>query len=99
MVLEGTKIFLRNIRNRFRYLLLTRKKGMILKGKNISIISSDCTGGTLYHDFNMRFLSPTINMYMDAQDYLKFITNMDNYLDRPFIDSPEDGKKAIRLLS
>ena len=28
---------------------------------DFSIISCNCVGGLLYHDFDMKFLSPTIN--------------------------------------
>ncbi|MGN0495221.1 MAG: DUF1919 domain-containing protein [Lachnospiraceae bacterium] len=87
------KTILKGIRNQLRYLLLMRKKERYLNDKNITIISSDYTGGMLYHDFNMQFLSPTINMYMDAQDYLKFINNIKYYLDKPFIECPEDEKQ------
>lgn len=83
---------LKSIRNQLRYIFITRKKEMNLIDKDITLISSDCTGGMIYHDYKMKFLSPTINMYMDAQDYLKFINNIEEYLDLPFIECPEDEK-------
>ena len=33
------------------------------------------------HDLGIRFNSPTINLYFDAKDYVKFLENMDYYLD------------------
>lgn len=47
---------------------------------DVSIISMNCTGGILYHDLGLKFLSPTVNMYMKAEDFIKFCENLSNYL-------------------
>lgn len=49
--------------------------------ENISIISSNCIGGVLAHDYKMRFLSPTVNLFMLPEDYIKFVKNLKKYLD------------------
>lgn len=49
--------------------------------KNISIISQNCIGGVMCHDLGLRFNSPTINLYMEAEDYIRFLENLDYYLD------------------
>lgn len=46
----------------------------------VSIISMNCTGGILYHDLGLQFLSPTVNMYMNAEDFMKFCENLDHYI-------------------
>ncbi len=46
---------------------------------DVSIISMNCTGGILYHDLGLPFLSPTINLYMRAEDFIKFCENMEHY--------------------
>ena len=53
--------------------------------KDISIISQNCIGGVLYHDLNLKFLSPTINLYFTSMDYLKFISNLKFYLSNEII--------------
>lgn len=47
---------------------------------NVSIISMNCTGGILYHDLGLQFMSPTVNMYMRAGDFIKFCENLKHYL-------------------
>lgn len=47
---------------------------------DVSIISMNCTGGILYHDLGHKFLSPTINMYLRAEDFIKFCENLEYYL-------------------
>lgn len=52
----------------------------ILKLTNdISIISNNCVGGLLYHDLGWKFLSPTVNCFFMADDYLKYLLNMPYY--------------------
>ena len=46
----------------------------------ISIISQNCIGGVLMHEYNMKFLSPTINCYMSMPDFVSFCENLPNNL-------------------
>lgn len=47
---------------------------------HLTILSSNCIAGRVYHDFGLRFDSPTINLYFDAESFLKFVSNVDYYL-------------------
>lgn len=48
--------------------------------KDFTIISSDCIGGLIYHDLNMKFLSPTINMAIPANSFIKLCENIKYYM-------------------
>lgn len=48
--------------------------------ENISFISQNCIGGVIYHDMGQKFLSPTINLYFLANDFIKFVQNLEYYL-------------------
>lgn len=52
-----------------------------LKNSNFTIISSDCTGGQLCHDFHMRFNTPTVNFYFMANDFIVFLKNLRDFID------------------
>lgn len=45
----------------------------------ISVISCNCTGGCVMKEYNMRFMSPTINLAIGAADFLKFCQNLRYY--------------------
>lgn len=49
--------------------------------QNFTIISQNCIGGVFYHDIGMQFLSPTINLYMKACDFSRFVLNLKTYID------------------
>lgn len=46
-----------------------------LKNDNCTIFSNNCTGGVIYHNLGLQFLSPTINLYMEPKDYITFLEN------------------------
>lgn len=48
---------------------------------DFSILSQNCIGGVLYHDMGLRFLSPTVNLYFTAPDFVRFVLNLEHYLD------------------
>lgn len=70
------KIYEQNLRNK-------------LKNKDFSIICSNCIGGIIYNRLGQKFLSPTINLWMHQDDFLKFVLNLKEYISKEiiFIDS------------
>lgn len=56
-----------------------RKQYKKLKDKDFSIICNDCCGGCIYNDIGMKFLSPTINLYINNQDFLNYIKHIKEY--------------------
>lgn len=74
------KIYLKKIRYQVRDLTVNRRNRKRLRNKNFTIISKVCTGGTIYHDLRMRFDSPTVNLYIGANDFIKFASNLQYYL-------------------
>lgn len=52
-----------------------------LNNKDFSIICSNCVGGVIYHNLGMRFMSPTVNLYMSSTDFVKFLKDLKYYLE------------------
>ena len=59
---------------------INKKNRKRLINRNVSIIASNCIGGMIYHDMNLRFLSPTINAYFIPSDFIRFCRNLRYYL-------------------
>ncbi len=51
-----------------------------LKNPDVSILSSNCTGGLLSHDLGLQFRSPTVNLFLRAEDFIKFCEDLPRYL-------------------
>lgn len=52
-----------------------------LISKSRTIISNNCVGGYLYHNLGLKFESPTINLFIEPEDYLKMVLDIDKYFD------------------
>ncbi len=72
-----------------------------IKQSNISILSDYCFAGLLYHNFGLRFNSPTINMYTENDNYIKFLSDVERYMKLPMeeveniVDEPYLGTYAL----
>ena len=45
-----------------------------------TVFSSNCNGGVMLHDLGLRFMSPTVNLFIKPSDYIRFLLNLDHYL-------------------
>jgi len=54
-----------------------------IESRDFSIIASNCTGTLPYRFLDMPHLSPTVNLFFFAPDYIKFVTRLEYYLDEP----------------
>ncbi|AKD38404.1 hypothetical protein I926_05400 [Pasteurella multocida subsp. multocida OH4807] len=65
-----------------RYFLNQEKRKRLIK-RDITVISSNCLGGFMLHDLNLRFNSPFINLYLTAKDFLRYLQNIEFYQSQP----------------
>lgn len=72
---------------------INKKLQQRLKVFDCSIISNNCTGGVVSHDLGLKFLSPTVNLFMDAKDFVKFCENLEHYLQVEKIEKVEDSSR------
>lgn len=68
------------VNNCLRNNFILPKQREMLKNKNFSIIASNCNGGVVSHDLGVRFNSPTVNLCMSAEDFVKFVSSLEKYL-------------------
>ena len=82
-----------NLFQRIEWRLYKEIKKKKLKNYNPTIISSNCNGEFIYYDLNLKFLSPTINLSFDMNDFVKMLSNLEWYMEQkiiPFEDSRYD---------
>lgn len=61
-------------------------------GGQPTIIASDCIGGVMYRELGLRFTSPTINLFMSCEDFIKFCEKLPEYLELEL--KPYQGETA-----
>ena len=69
-----------------------------LKTNEFSLFSSQCMAGWIYHRLGVEFQSPTINLSMTDRDYVRFINNLDYYLNIKLTDNGTNGKYPMGML-
>ena len=81
--------FWAHVREPIANLLYAGKMKKELKNKDFTILSCNCAAGIIYHRYDHPFLSPTINLWIEQNEFLKFVSNMDYYLAQElhFIDA------------
>ena len=69
------------------------KRKKKLKNYDFTIISNNCWGGLIYQSYGLKYNTPTIGCYFMSDDYIKFISNIHNYINQNlcFID-PKTSK-------
>lgn len=81
--------FWAHLREPAAWLFYGRKMRKGLKNKDFTILSCNCAAGILYHRYDLPFLTPTINLWIEQNDFLKFVSDLDYYLaqDLEFIET------------
>lgn len=85
--------FVRNLIELFVYrewLMYKKRKRKRLKNPDFSIIACNCVGTFIYYDLGMRFLSPTINLTIGMNDFVKFAENLKWYLEKEIVELKEE---------
>ncbi len=62
---------------------IERKK---LKNNNFSILSNSNIGGIIFHDLGLEVLSPTVGLYIEPHDFVKFLSNLDFYINQELVE-------------
>lgn len=74
-----------NLFQRVEWRLYKEFKRRKLKNTTPTIISSNCNGEFWYYDMKLKFLSPTINLSFDMNDYVKMLGNLRWYMEQPIL--------------
>ena len=51
-----------------------------IKNKDFTLIAQNCVGGVIYSQLGMEFSSPTINMFIEDENFLKLVQNLEYYM-------------------
>lgn len=60
--------------------VLSKYRVKKINNTDFTIISNNCWAGYVYRYFGLRYNTPTIGTYFFAEDYVKFITNLEHYM-------------------
>lgn len=78
--------------------LLGNKRRSHLKNPNFTILSNNCWGGHVYRYFGLPYNSPTIGLYFYSEDYLRFLSNIKEYLQMKMIFIPIEESRFYEFI-
>ncbi|WP_426994791.1 DUF1919 domain-containing protein [Glaesserella parasuis] len=58
---------------------LNAKNHQRLNTNTLAVISSNCTGAFMLHDWGLRFNSPFVNLFLTPTDFIKYVKNIAHY--------------------
>lgn len=74
------------IKNKFnavlRKLFINPQNRYRLKNQGMSVLSSNCNGAFILHDLGQPFNSPFVNLYLEPKDFIRYLQNIDHYLNQ-----------------
>jgi len=70
---------------------LEKEERSRLKNKDFSLFSSSCLGGVVCSDLGVRFNSPTVNVYIRFDDFLKMMENLPYYMSLTPVKTKREG--------
>lgn len=74
-----------NVLQRAEWRIYKEIKRLKLKNRDATIISSNCNGEFIYYDMRLPFLTPTINLSFDMNDYVRLLENLRWYMEQPIM--------------
>lgn len=64
-----------------------------IQSRDFCVIASNCTGTLPYRFLNLPYNTPTVNLFLFAPCYLKFVRHLDYYLSLPLVFNPKSRYK------
>ena len=75
-----------------------REKRSRLKNTDFTIIASNCCGTVMYYDLGLPFLSPTINLNIGMEDFVRMVENLPWYMEQEIVEVKENASCPIGML-
>ncbi len=63
--------------------IISRRYRAKLRNKDFTILCSNCIGGVIYNLLGAEFLSPTVNLWINQQDFVRLCCDLPRYMEAP----------------
>lgn len=70
-----------------------KRKRKRLKSEDFTIISSNCNGSFMYYDMGLKYRSPTVNLSLGMDDFVKMVENLRWYMQQEIVEWKEEGQR------
>lgn len=78
--------------------LYNRRRKKRLKNKDFTIIASNCNGSFMYYDMGLRYLTPTVNLAIGMDDFVKMAADLKQYMEKDIVEVKGESGCPVGLL-
>lgn len=79
--------------NTFFRKIINKQNRKKLKNTDFTLIVNNCNGTFLYHDLGLKFNSPFINLALKPEDFIRYLKNINHYINTPLTFIKNETKK------
>lgn len=79
-----------------KYCINLRRK--YICNTNFSIICNNCWAGYVYRRYGLPYLTPTVGIYLFADDFIKLCSNLKDYMIKPLEFIPYTGSTYAKII-
>lgn len=97
-MIEMWQDYYRYQRNKFRsreYQRYLKNRKDRLINRDFSIIASNCNGAFMYRDLGLPYLSPTVNLAIEINGFIKMVGNLEWYMEQEIVRIEGESKYPV----
>lgn len=94
---EKMKNAIERFRNR-EWEIYKKRKCSRIKKKDFTIIASNCGGTFIYYDMELPYLTPTVNLSIGMDDFVKMAENLKWYMEQEFTKLKTEERYPVGML-
>lgn len=61
------------------HVIIPRNKHLYKGAANVTLLCNNCIGGVIFHELGLKFMSPTVNLWIKPKDFIKYCSNLKHY--------------------
>ena len=78
-----------NARNSLRereWMMYKKRNRRRLRNNDFTVIASNCSGMFMYYDLELPYLTPTVNLSVEMNDFVKMVRNLRWYMEQEMVE-------------
>ena len=75
-----------------------KRKRSRLKNTDFTIISSNCGGMLIYYDMELPYLTPTVNLSIEMNDFVRMVENLEWYMGQEMVEVKGENSYPVGML-
>lgn len=85
-ILKGMCTNARNSLREREWMMYKKRNRRRLRNNDFTVIASNCSGMFMYYDLELPYLTPTVNLSVEMNDFVKMVRNLRWYMEQEMVE-------------